>query len=216
MQQKVNSTVYIKINECTLTDNKKVMLKDVASVYCSDSKTEEDMASLNIFSVPDNKKKKYVFSSLKVIEIMTKDRPQLNVVNLGNNDFIIEYTPSKKSNSVFEWTKAVLVALAVFFGSGFTIMTFNEDVSVGKVFAMYKEAVYEADGAENIQDNKTMEIAYCIGLPLGIMVFFNHFSKKRFSADPTPLQVQLRTYEKSTNSAIIDNATREGNEIDAG
>ena len=208
----MDNTVYIKISGCILTDRKQVQLKDIATVHCNDKNIESKMAALTVFSVKSNKRKKYVISSLKVIELMSKQDNSVSIVNLGENDFIIEYTPYKEKGKVFEWIKTAIVALAVFFGGGFTIITFNEDVSVEKVFDMYKNAVCE-DVSPN---DKTMEIAYSIGLPIGILVFFNHISKKKFTSDPTPLQVQLRTYEKDTNSAIIDNASREGNEIDAG
>ena len=40
-----------------------------------------------------------------------------------------------------------------------------------------------------------------IGLVMGILIFFNHFGKKRFSQDPTPIEVQMRTYEGEIQSA---------------
>ena len=59
-----------------------------------------------------------------------------------------------------------------------------------------------------------LEISYSIGIPIGIIVFFNHFSKIKINSDPTPLQVQLRLYEQDENTAIIKNASREKKTID--
>ena len=39
-------------------------------------------------------------------------------------------------------------------------------------------------------------------------------SKKKTSVDPTPLQIELKTYEKDMNTTIIDNQSREGNTYD--
>ena len=50
--------------------------------------------------------------------------------------------------------------------------------------------------------------------PLGIIVFFNHFSKKKLTTDPTPIHVEMRNYEKQINEAIIQDASREGKTID--
>jgi stage V sporulation protein AA len=59
-----------------------------------------------------------------------------------------------------------------------------------------------------------LEISYAIGLPLGIILFFNHFSKIKLGNDPTPMQVQMRLYEEDLDKTLIENASREGKTID--
>ena len=91
-------------------------------------------------------------------------------------------------------------------------MAFNNDVSVTGVFerfygqltGMEKPAVTE------------IEICYSIGLSVGIMVFFNHFGKKKITMDPTPIQVELRKYEADMADTLIQNASRKGHNQDAG
>ena len=61
-----------------------------------------------------------------------------------------------------------------------------------------------------------MEISYSIGISIGILVFFNHFGKKRFSVDPTPMEVQMRVYENDIQTTLIENAARKEKEIDVG
>ena len=41
-----------------------------------------------------------------------------------------------------------------------------------------------------------MEIPYSIGLAVGITVFFNHCSKRKLTTDPTPIEVEMTTYEE--------------------
>ena len=41
-----------------------------------------------------------------------------------------------------------------------------------------------------------------------------NFSKLKIDSDPTPLQVELRLYEKDVNEAIIENAGKEGKKKD--
>lgn len=99
-----------------------------------------------------------------------------------------------------------------FFGSAFTIMTFNADVSVDKVFDQFYRLVM----GHTKSGGSVLEISYSIGLPIGIIVFFNHFTRIKIDSDPTPLQVQLRLYEQDMNTTVIENASREGKTIDAG
>ena len=53
-----------------------------------------------------------------------------------------------------------------------------------------------------------IEIGYSLGLGGGIILFYNHIGKRRITKDPTPIEVEMRLYEKDVNETIIDNATR--------
>ena len=59
-----------------------------------------------------------------------------------------------------------------------------------------------------------LEIFYCLGLPVGILAFFNHVGKKKITPDPTPIQVQMRKYEQDVDTTFIEEAEREGNSLD--
>ena len=134
----------------------------------------------------------------------------LIIVNEGEIDFIVEYQPPQKKEKWKDVLKIIFVCLAVTIGSAFTIMTFNQDASVSEIFARLEKIIA---GSET-EGPGLLELGYCIGLPTGIIVFFNHFSHLKMSSDPTPLQVQLRIYEKDSNEAILKSASREGKTID--
>ena len=53
-----------------------------------------------------------------------------------------------------------------------------------------------------------LEITYSVGLGLGVLFFFNHFSRMRITSDPSPMQVQMRTYEDNVNTTIIEDINR--------
>ena len=103
-----------------------------------------------------------------------------------------------------------MVAAVIFFGSAFTIMTFNEDVNVSSVFGK----VYQMVTGQLQTGGGVLEISYAIGLPIGIIVFYNHFKRRDIKNDPTPIQVEMRTYEEQMNKAMLKSASREGKTID--
>ena len=91
-------------------------------------------------------------------------------------------------------------------------MAFNNDVDVPKLFA---QIYYQITG--EVSDGCTiLEVTYSAGLAIGILVFFNHFGKKRFSVDPTPIEVEMRLYENDIQTTLIENYARKGKEIDVG
>ena len=103
-----------------------------------------------------------------------------------------------------------MVAAIVLTGSAFTIMTFNEDVNVAGVF----DRIYHMVTGEVKAGGTILEMSYAVGLPIGILVFYNHFKKRDIKNDPTPIQVEMRTYEEQMNKAMIKTAAREGKTID--
>ena len=63
-------------------------------------------------------------------------------------------------------------------------------------------------------DKTAREVGYSIGLPVGILLFFNHFTSWKFSLDPTPLEVEMRLYEENVNKTLIQNEERKEDDID--
>lgn len=212
--------LYIKIDQFIKVNKKKVLLSDIASIYCVKHDIMKELSNCMILSISSNESGMYTMSILKVIELIHRKKPELTIINDGEKDFIIEYVPvsqekmragAKPKNIKAEYIKAAFVALVAFFGSAFTIMTFNTDVGVSNLF---NNLYLWFTGIEKSGEPTILEFSYCIGLPVGIIVFFNHFSRKKLTTDPTPIHVEMRNYEKLMNQAIIEDASREGKNID--
>ena len=146
-----------------------------------------------------------VFSVLDVIRKIHEKYPMLEVENIGEPDFVIRYVPDPEKKSV-QYLKTALVCVILFFGSAFTIMTFIEDVSVNKVFnALYTRVTGQVSNGAGV-----LEICFCIGLAIGIMVFYNHVGTKKITDDPTPIQVAMRKYEQDVDTTYIETSSRKG------
>ncbi len=205
-------TVFLHFDQCILVKKRRVVLAEVASVFSTDGKMKQKVGEIELYRFPEGEKEKKVFSVMKVIELVGNIYPEVELTTVGEADFIVEYQPEQKGKykKLFEWVKTAFVALAVFFGSAFTIVSFNKDSSIEEIFPM----IYRLTEGEERSGPGELEIAYSLGLPVGIILFFNHFLRKKIDSDPTPLQVQMRQYEKDVNSTIIENASREGNKED--
>ena len=83
-------------------------------------------------------------------------------------------------------------------------MTFNNDVDVGNLFAdIYTQVTGQVSSHFTI-----LEITYSVGIGLGVLFFFNHFGHMEITADPTPMQIQMRLYEDDVNTTIIEDIDR--------
>ena len=201
--------VYIKAEQATIVQKQRILLSDAVKIVTTDKKIEQELNNIPIAFVSEKKRKKIVFSVMEIVSLMVKACPEISVNILGEDDFIIEYVPKKKQKKWLEYSKAFFVCLTVFFGGAFAIMTFNEDANVQDIFMRLYGIVTGSETSTGV-----LELAYSIGIPLGIILFFDHFSKVKIDSDPTPLQVELRLYEKDVNEAIIENAGKEGKKKD--
>lgn len=202
--------LYVKVEQNVPVSKRDLKLKDVATLYSSNTAMVQKLEKEPFYTIPNEGPKLTMFTVTKVYEAVHKLYPKITIENLGEMDFIVEYEGEKKPGRVWEIVKVILVTAVVFFGAAFTIMTFNEDVNVSKVF----EKVYQLVTGRPQTGSSVLEISYAIGLPVGILVFYNHFKKRDIKNDPTPIQVEMRTYEEQMNKAMIKSASREGKTID--
>ena len=205
-------TIYIKGDQNVEVQDRNVTLGDIVTMECSDTRVTEKLSSLKMIRIPDGKKHRYVVSILKLIEKMHEVYPNITVQNLGPADIIVTYEPVGKKSRLVDWTKTILVVLITFFGAAYSIMAFNNDVDTPKLFGQ----IYEQIMGVKKSGFTILEFTYSIGVVIGILVFFNHFGNKRFSVDPTPMEVEMRLYENDIQTTLIENYSRKEQELDVG
>jgi len=205
--------IYVKIDRHVKLNKKKILLSDIATTHSTDNETRKQLDNIMVLSIECNESSMYAMTFMKIVELIHRKKSDISVINEGENEFIIEYVnPSDRSaNKYAEYAKAAFVALVSFFGAAFAVMTFNLDANVADLFdGIYKSVTgTDKQGAATI-----LEFSYCIGLPIGIVVFFNHFSRKKLTSDPTPIHVEMRNYEKQLDESTIEDSSREGRTID--
>lgn len=205
-----DTVVYLKAQQNAEVMEKDVYVRDIASVYCSDSNVKIKIKELKIYQFHEEDEKRQVISALKVIELIEKECPEVMVFSIGENETLIEFVSVNKYKGSIQTLKLIFVALISFFGTGFTIMAFHNDININKLFARVYEMVmgYPSDGYS------ILELSYSVGLALGIMLFFNHIGGKKLTGDPTPIEVEMRIYEGDVNQSLMEAADREGKTID--
>lgn len=205
----MSETVYVKFERNTMIYERKISIGDIATVYCTDKAIQSKVRAIRLLNIPNVKKGTYVFSVMNIIQRISKECPEADVNNIGESDFIIEYKDKPPKKGIFNALKIIITCIIVFIGSMFTIMAYNNDVGVNELF----EKVYElVAGGEN---NGILELSYSVGLTLGIAVFYNHFAGKKLSDTPTPVEVQMRSYESDVDTAVVERASRQKEEYDA-
>lgn len=207
-----NITVYIKGDQSVEVQKRDVTLGDIVSMECTNSQIVTKLKTVKLLKVHDSKKQRYVVSILKIIEKIHEQYPNLQIQNMGPPDIIVTYEPVKNKNQFMHWIKVVLVVAITFFGAAFSIMAFNNDINTPQLF----DQIYQQIMGVPKTGFTILEVTYSIGVVIGILVFFNHFGKKKFSVDPTPMEVEMRLYENDIQTTLIENYSRKEQELDVG
>ena len=97
-----------------------------------------------------------------------------------------------------------------FFLEAFSIMSFNNDVAVTKMFSR----IYLLLTGEESNGFTLIALTYSIGLIVGILIFFNHLGRKKFTAARTPMEVEMRLYETAIQETLIESYARKEKEVD--
>ena len=213
-------TVYLKGDRNVEVTKRDVTLGDILEIECADKLLQSKIRVLKILRIREEKEQRFVISLLKIIDLIHEQYPKVEIQNLGESDVIVTYENQKTPPMIWHLLKTAVVTVIIFCGSAFSIMAFNNDVDVSKLFGQ----IYELVIGKESNGFTILEIMYSVGLVVGILIFFNHFGKKRFTVDPfggkritkdpTPMEVQMRLYENDIQTTLVEDAARRKDEID--
>ena len=204
--------LYIKGDRDVEVTKPDVTVGDLLSMECTDMLMLAKIKTLKIVRFKKSGRQRRVVSVLKIIACIHEKFPETDVQNLGETDIIVTYEDQKTPAFAWHIIKTAFVAAVTFFGAAFSIMAFNNDVDVTKLFGQ----IHELITGQGTSGFTILEVSYSIGITAGILIFFNHFGKKRFTVDPTPMEVQMRLYENDIQTTLIEDSERRGEEIDVG
>ena len=200
----MSDTLYIQTKENVEVHHPHVYLQDIAKLSCSNSKILNKLRVMPVANLQPDKPGRYVISVMDLIKEIQQKEPDLDITTIGEPTFLITYQKEGTVNIVLRWCKVVFVCLATFFGAGFSIMTFNNDVDIPALF----EQIYTQVTGQASDGFSILEISYSVGIGLGVLFFFNHFGRMKLTDDPTPMQVQMRLYENDVNTTIMEDKSR--------
>lgn len=205
----MSKILYLKIDQCIQVPNVTVTIGDVAKMSCTDPSVIHRLKTEKLLKANQDPNERMVISVLYVIEKIHQIYPELQIENVGESDFIISLR-TQKTSKLLDFLKVFLVSTVSFLGSVFAMMTFNEDVSSLDSF----RKVYTWVMGNPPEGATVLEFGYSLGLAVGILVFFNHFGKKKLTKEPSPVEVEMCGYDQQVYATFIQHEGRKGLEKD--
>lgn len=208
-------TLYFSLEQSTLVSSRKVHIEDIATVYCRNPDIYHSVSKIEVVTMPDREQSQMVITALKLIQLISNYFDNVHVESIGNPETIVYYKNLKDGTRAKSKIKAVFLMIIAFIGTGYSIMTYNEEADIRDLLLNIYELFTGTPASEDGIGAACGLIAYSVGLTLGMIIFFNHGINKKSTDDPTPLQVQMRLYEQDVNECIILDSSRENKTIDA-
>lgn len=201
----MSEILYVQTDKNMKVAKEQVLLGEIAKLSCADAKVLARNQVRKVATLPRGKYGRYVLSATDLIRTIEREEENVDVTHIGEPTFVLTYEDPNGKNTVVSWVKTILVSLVTFFGTIFSIMTFNTDVDVSKLF----DNIYYMFTGTSSDGFTVLEVTYSIGIGLGVIFYFNHFGRRKLTQDPTPMEVQMRIYEDNVDTTIIEKEERE-------
>lgn len=187
--------VYLRMRKKVILEQwQELQLKDFAYISTQSDK-KELLENTLIYRLSKKDKNILVIDSFLVIDHLSKEYPFFEFQLLGPEQTLIKIEPQKKQAHPLIIT---FIWLLLFVGAAMTIMNFHYDVSMQPV---QQKLHFILTGEEN-EYPLWIQIPYSIGLGLGTLLFFNHWFKKRFNEEPSPLEIEIFNYQQDLQQYI--------------
>ncbi|PZD93474.1 stage V sporulation protein AA [Paenibacillus sambharensis] len=191
-----DATLYVRLRKrIAICPGEQVKLGAVSRML-SEAGVEKELADLEIYRHKPEDGNRMVIDMLHIIRLIHTVKPGLPVEYYGDPQVLVMIDMKTIKPRI---TVLVFAWLLLFFGAGLAIMNFHADVSMREVHVRITELITGSADAHPLW----FQIPYSAGIGLGMSLFFNHIFRKRFNEEPSPLEVELFTYQENVNAYVI-------------
>lgn len=205
-----DKTIYVKMDARIKLRADVIRIGDLGKIYCEEETVANKIKTISIHRFQKSDNARCVIGVLKVIELIHQEYPEYQVDIVGQTETIAEQITGKSKPAWAEYLKIAFVSALCFFGTMYTIMSYHNEINLVDMF----DDVYMMVTGLQSDGFTALEVSYSLGLSLGIILFYNHIGKRKLTPDPSPVEVEMRTYEDDVNTSLVEMANREEKTID--
>lgn len=194
--------VYIQLKDgVNAVQGSKVLVRDLA-VILADKEIRDELLNIEVLEIYSNKQGHIVVSILTIMEEIAQRYPNTKIFPIGEAEILVKILKKGKGeNKIWLICKLAIVCTVIFVGSGLALMNFHADVNMREAHKQIYKMI------TGIDENRPLilQIPYSLGIGFGMAVFFNHILPKRFSDEPSPMEVEMASYRKNMDGYILNN-----------
>ncbi|SEP70322.1 stage V sporulation protein AA [Piscibacillus halophilus] len=176
-----------------------IYLKDIAWISTNNDEVKQKLSTLYLHTVTKDDQTYKVFDLFNIIERIHILYPEYEIESVGASQAILViYQPKPKVYPIYVF----FIWALLFVGAAMAIMNFHFDVSMEEVQSTLHRMISADEEGRSVL---WLQVPYSIGLGLGMILFFNHFFKKRFNEEPSPLEVEMFNYDQDLHHYVSFN-----------
>jgi len=188
--------VYIRLKKKINTNVHDVIkLKELAYISTKNIDKKKKIEDEVIYRIKEDDHV-IVVDSFIIIKHLNEKYDDVEFQLLGPTETLIQVNKEKKQPQFLYF---LFIWLLLFIGTAMTIMNFHYDVSMQEV----QQKIHLLLTGKEEEFPLWIQIPYSLGLGLGMVLYLNHWFKKRINKDPSPLEIELHQYQLD-----IDNYAR--------
>ncbi|TSB46545.1 stage V sporulation protein AA [Alkalicoccobacillus porphyridii] len=191
-----NQTLFVRMKPRVEAErNQQLTLMNLVRLS-GDTEVLKRIQQLPVYHIKKEDGSKLSIDVLAVISAIRFHYPRIDIQIVGPaNTVVYIKQPQKRLKPIY----IITVWLLLFVGSALAVMNFHEDVSMR---AVHIRLYYLLTGTDTLYP-LWLQIPYSIGLGIGMVLFFNHFFKKRFNDEPSPLDVEMFNYQQNLDLYVV-------------
>ncbi|UOQ42651.1 stage V sporulation protein AA [Halobacillus salinarum] len=196
----MTAPLYIRLKQSIgVEPQSEIRLKDVGRVT-GPVHLKRMMEELVLHHVSKEDQNIVVIDGFTIVEQIVVLFPNQEIELIGPAHCVVHINKMKAKPSL---VIVALIWLLLFVGAAMAIMNFHYDVSMEPV---QQKLHYMLTGQEE-EHPLWIQIPYSIGLGVGMILFFNHWFKKRFNEEPSPMEVEVFNYQENLDhyAAVNEN-----------
>ncbi|ABR48374.1 stage V sporulation protein AA [Alkaliphilus metalliredigens QYMF] len=181
-------------------NTKKLMLKDLIDIVAV-PEIKQQIENIN-YPLKDNvNQDHHIISMLNIIESIGRVYPGCNTTIIGESNILVKNIGNVEKKDTYKLLRVGVICFLLFIGSITAIINFHSDVNMREAHG----TIYKIITGEENERPLLLQIPYSIGIGVGMAVFFNHIFRKKINQEPSPLEVEIYSYQQSLDEYIINN-----------
>ncbi|MGM9927666.1 MAG: stage V sporulation protein AA [Bacillus sp. (in: firmicutes)] len=194
--------IYVRMHHRVNVEGRKLLyLRDIAKII-GPPHIVGKLQTLHIYEITPSDRNIIIIDFITIVEKILQAFEGIDIQSIGPAQMIVEVKPKRIGINKLLF---ITVWLLLFVGAALTIMNYHEDVSMRAVHMK----IYTLITGKEVDKPLLLQIPYSIGLGLGMVLFFNHFFKKRFNEEPSPLEVEMFNYQQDLDQYVMMNENKE-------
>ncbi|HZX21698.1 MAG TPA: stage V sporulation protein AA [Clostridia bacterium] len=195
--------VFLSLKEkAMLKSTESVLLKDLANIS-AEEEIKQDLENL-IYPIDVKKGHNILIPAISIISFIKKNVHNVDLAVVGETDVLISFVDERTDKDKYKIVRIVLVCFLLFIGAITAIINFHSDVDMKQAHKVIYRVI------TGIETDKLLliQIPYSLGIGVGMSVFFNHVFNKKINKEPTPLEMEIQTYQQNVDKYIKSNSVK--------